>query len=503
MKQGRRSHHQNHGECLKFINVSHPEESKQKNNQDAIRHHVMTRVADSRRKRPQTWTLVLKTPEAHLGDVSSTESRAQDLGIHQNPGSQWNGEVPRALHPYSIFPVDTDSRARQLIQFMHVEGDYLYRPFRNEWWAMAVVDCTAFYLSLANAALFFHQRTLNKGSEYSDFEESSKYLSLCLNQVTTRLNQGPDNVGEGVITTVLGFLCHDSTTGRWDRYAMHMDGLQNILRLRGDFHRLKSTIVMFVSWFDVLGSSMFDKKPRFPMPPGFATSTFHQVVLSTSLQGLVLRLSRGSDEDANIAIALQAGGQVAMFVNQNAHSPRFWKDGAAAARRITPVMHLLLSLPRPAEFDAAGNMSPKNTLLELVRLALLIMSTRLKKAFSLVSDELDTFLERFSILVRNAPCVDNRFPELSLWASIIVASMERSDPWRKVHVGAISTLMGSMGIQSGEDAVVCAKQLVWLDALMDSGSIHLQSEINSAGPSSPAPQKAPHFIEPVAPLHAA
>jgi hypothetical protein len=74
---------------------------------------------------------------------------------------------------------------------------------------MAVVDCTAFYLSLANAALFFNQMTLHKGSEHSDFEESSKYLSLCLNQVADRLKQGSDSVSEGVITTVLGFLCHD------------------------------------------------------------------------------------------------------------------------------------------------------------------------------------------------------------------------------------------------------------------------------------------------------
>jgi hypothetical protein len=83
----------------------------------------MARVADSRRKRPQTWTLVLKTTEPHPRDGPSTESLIHDLGMHQSSGSQWSEEVPRALHPYSIFPVDTDSRARQLIHFsMYLHG---------------------------------------------------------------------------------------------------------------------------------------------------------------------------------------------------------------------------------------------------------------------------------------------------------------------------------------------------------------------------------------------
>ncbi len=74
---------------------------------------------------------------------------------------------------------------------------------------MAVVDCTAFYLSLANAALFFHQITGGKGLEYSDSEESSHYLSLCLKQLGQRIEQESERASQGVITTILGFLCHD------------------------------------------------------------------------------------------------------------------------------------------------------------------------------------------------------------------------------------------------------------------------------------------------------
>jgi hypothetical protein len=74
---------------------------------------------------------------------------------------------------------------------------------------MAVCDSTAFYLSLANATVFFNQITLGKGSDYSDFKESSKYLGLCLNQMTERLRTELNNISDGIVTTVLGFLCHD------------------------------------------------------------------------------------------------------------------------------------------------------------------------------------------------------------------------------------------------------------------------------------------------------
>jgi hypothetical protein len=43
---------------------------------------------------------------------------------------------------------------------------------------------------------------------------------------------------------------------------MHMDGLQNILQLRGDFQCLKSTVAMFVSWYvsPSIGSSISNRQ---------------------------------------------------------------------------------------------------------------------------------------------------------------------------------------------------------------------------------------------------
>ncbi|KAJ9610418.1 hypothetical protein H2200_005195 [Cladophialophora chaetospira] len=324
---------------------------------------------------------------------------------------------------------------------------------------MAVTDSTAFYLALANAAVFFNQITLGKGSEHSDFEESAKYVGICLSQITARLKRELNNISEGVVVTVLGFLCHDSTVGRWDRFAMHMNGLQNMLRLRGDFKRHDSIIAMFASCLN--------------------DSSLPQGVLSPPLQRLVLRLSHRSYAYAQIATALEASARLADCVNENAHNAEFWKDAATTAKLMTPITHLLLSMPRLSDCNAASSEYPGLLHAELSRLAMLMLLARLKQAFSLISEETRALGNHYSTLIHTAPCFDDRFSELALWAHITVAIVEQAQS-RKMHVDAISMMMKTLGIQNSGEAIQRAKRLVWIDVLMEPGVAPLEVEVERA-----------------------
>lgn len=92
---------------------------------------------------------------------------------------------------------------------MHGKAGSLYRPFGMEWFASAIADRCSFYLCLANGAMFYHQMIEGGSYEYSAYDESAKYFSHCIGLVAQRLGRRDDGVSEGVITTVLGFLCHD------------------------------------------------------------------------------------------------------------------------------------------------------------------------------------------------------------------------------------------------------------------------------------------------------
>lgn len=74
---------------------------------------------------------------------------------------------------------------------------------------MAMIDTSAYYISLANAALYMNRMIHNGGLEYSDSPESSDYYSTCVNTMSQRLSSLEESTSEGIITTILGFQCHD------------------------------------------------------------------------------------------------------------------------------------------------------------------------------------------------------------------------------------------------------------------------------------------------------
>jgi len=123
---------------------------------------------------------------------------------------------------------------------------------------MALLDPSSYYLCLANAALFMDQHVTRRTSlEYTDSVESTKYYSKCLTQVTRQLACQSQSISEGVITTVLGFVCHSFSTGKWDRCEMHMQGLERIIRLRGGFRGLGDFFPLFASWYVPIAATRF------------------------------------------------------------------------------------------------------------------------------------------------------------------------------------------------------------------------------------------------------
>lgn len=74
---------------------------------------------------------------------------------------------------------------------------------------MAVIDTSAYYISLANASLYMNRIRYQGGLEYSDCPESSDYYRTRLTTMSKRLEANTERSSEGVITTILGFLSHD------------------------------------------------------------------------------------------------------------------------------------------------------------------------------------------------------------------------------------------------------------------------------------------------------
>ncbi|PYH49691.1 uncharacterized protein BP01DRAFT_419836 [Aspergillus saccharolyticus JOP 1030-1] len=242
-----------------FVNISRPDEIKAASTQRTIRRWVMRDIGRSRRtqRKPQTWTLSL-TPSIHPSTALISSA---------NPA-----RIPASIDPCNatFYPTQLDDRGLQLMHFMTSDKDYVFRPFRSVWFSMALTDPSATFVALANAAMFLDQRLRAQEFSYETSSECLAYYGRCVQQVRGRLGNVKESLGEGVITAILGLICHDLYVGMCDRWNTHFQGLERIIRLRGGYDGLGVNVALFAFWLDIVGSVAVDTPPRMPKPPGLA-----------------------------------------------------------------------------------------------------------------------------------------------------------------------------------------------------------------------------------------
>lgn len=185
-----------------FVNVSHPDEIRDKRTQRLVRRQAMREIGKSRRKptREPTWTFALRA-------ICTTPSPSASLNLGSEP-VEMNPRARELVHFSIATPHGRFAGSNERIA-VHADADYSYRPFRKIWFSMALRDGSAFTLCLANASMFREEARHPASFRYEACEEALTYYGCCVRQVTERLSDPTDCTSEGVITTILGLICHD------------------------------------------------------------------------------------------------------------------------------------------------------------------------------------------------------------------------------------------------------------------------------------------------------
>ncbi|CAH0044389.1 unnamed protein product [Clonostachys solani] len=445
-------------DTFSFIHVSHPDGFKDKDTQNKIRRHAMGAAGQLRLKPRRNPTISVDIPPNTTVNTGQSQQ-----SLFQSPQQQ----IMPQIAFLGTYPVETSTRARQLIHFMQVAGNLRFIPFRYESYSLATADPAAFYLYLANAA-FLHNHLTQKESN----QESSKYLGVCLSQVIARLEKEAPRVSPGLMYTMLGLACHETHLGNWDRRAVHLDGLERAVKARGGLESLDQMISLLIFWFDVVESSSRDSIPKYAIPPHLRVELSPKGTVSYPLTNIIERLTRSGNHE--IAGALKSFGILVDFVGHKAHDDEFWESSSQGASLITPISHSLLSMPRGIigrNDDTSGDYS-----IEMARIALLIILARLKQSFSFPSDELIYLQERFRMLLY---CHSgSEFPDLELWCVVYVALIDSA------HMGAyvsyIDNLAEKLGIEGPEEVFELARNIIFADRIipLDVGAI--VSSLNTA-----------------------
>ncbi|KAI2618762.1 hypothetical protein GGR54DRAFT_141823 [Hypoxylon sp. NC1633] len=470
---------------FEFVNVNNPGDVKQHSTK--IRRHVMKDIGKARRKprANRTGQVILG---ARAGDEAEGSGSAQALAC-PNPMRD------RTLHTTS-YPVEIDERRLDLLRFMVDEARYTYRPFRFPWLSMGLSDEAAWHITMANATLFREGGPGSKKTEFSVSTEAMKWYTMSLTSTAKRLADPNESGSEGLIIAITGFVCHDTSVGNFDRFGIHMDGLQRMIEKRGGLDTLSSPFLrMMICWYDLIEATYFNTSPRFGVLEdsiaGFDTGDDAEY-----LEHLLESWDGNCPALGDIMSALKATAAVASYINRRADEAEFWTDDVTAARLLSPAFHEILSLEgRPLPNDTSDPQYAGTAAREAFRRAALVFLAAIKMRMGAGAYEMDRHLDAFR-QISQLPLVDwGVVPELNLWAHVISAMQEES-PNRAWHVLTIVSIMDTMGLESSRQAIDTARGIIWVDAIDEGKSEKLCHEIHAYIEARKSPQQEAELVDP-------
>ncbi|KAJ5814881.1 hypothetical protein N7474_006658 [Penicillium riverlandense] len=436
---------------LKFVNLSHPDDVRQqKEVRTEIRRHVMKDIGQ-RRRRPRRKEI---TPQA-------TPTSSSELGSYED--SQLRGAIVKSFSPnrslamLGNFPVKADMRVLELMHFSP------YQPFRSVWIEVALCDPGAFHVTLGNAADYLNKingnDSPNKSPEVLSHYKDSTVL------LRRRLNSFEEGISEGAIANILAHVCLAMRHCDWDGWSVHMNGLSLIAKLRGGFANVGHRMSLLILLYDLAGAMIFDSRPRFYLPTNLAgTSNRSLRGVPPRLQGLLIQFI--SPTIAPAGEALRMISSIADVINTNSHSTTFWQRDIDAISLIGPCIHFLLSMPRlPTGFETMANLEDLIAR-EMVRLACLMLMSKLKELFAISASERVELQARVAeFMSQSVKILGKRYSELKSWALVTVALLQHRDG-RGVYMREIHEEMRTMDIPTPSDMLDIARDIVWIDILL-------------------------------------
>ncbi|KAF5549998.1 hypothetical protein FMEXI_4004 [Fusarium mexicanum] len=411
-------------EDLTFINLSHPDDNRKRAVQQRIRSHVMTKAGDRRRKKPRRVVIPLE-----VVDEEEAATRGLRRVVETTRVLQASSVFAPSLLPnsFQLPAVGSNQRERELIGFMMAEGDRDYRPFRATWFHFALSDTTAFSLSLATAALYWNNAERLSRAFESD-SESMKYYFKSVKELSRRLDNKTDYLSGGVIASTIGLICYDTYIGNWSRYAMHMDGLERISTLRHGFGGLGSNISLITFWLDLVGAAVLNSRPRFPVPDSMLQFRANDSDLSCSLQILLLRVEETYTDLLSLFDGLRLLGSLVATVNRRGDSIDFWRHEVEIVTMLGTVSHHLLSMPSLPELSNMRSDDGPVIVQEMVRLAGLMILSKLKRLASHNYSDMPRLQQRFLALLDLPRLqISWELQQLRTWAFVIGISLAEAE----------------------------------------------------------------------------
>ncbi|KAE9372193.1 hypothetical protein N431DRAFT_375200 [Stipitochalara longipes BDJ] len=440
------------------------------------RNHQNTDNTDSTIEVPH---IAATAPDSSYGSVSDGEDASQTvphlqgdlhdilkqaIGWHQasafSPGIDrlWTGR----MDPFVRYPVELNDRTRELVDLAFDDRYVNVGPFRDACLPVGMMDPAAFHQVLSNALLNISCRRTETSPETND---CIKHHALAVKSVNERITDPNFTISDGFIGAIIGFACYYSYTGNQAAWRMHLQGIEEIIRLRGGIHTLDNNKVvrMLLGWSDIGGCSIEDAPPIFPLPlqllpdqnalrpcPQISHQAFH--VFHSWITKFPNHL--GTLDVLRFVSRFSSHLKVEA-VNTNR---KIFSDGDFGTGYLFPLLHQCLSLPRynpdVTEIDGA--------ILQATRLACTLFLAELKRMFGInaVNSTLQT--QKLRGYLESSKGHWGELHILRLWC-FAMGGIESIGPLQDWYAQELRVEGAMRGLYSWKDIEIEVKSIIWFD----------------------------------------
>jgi len=183
-----------------------------------------------------------KSGESSGGDFVSAPYLAQAGGFEVPQARSLTPVLPSPgtilgagrVDPFGKYPIRMSHDELSLLDQVNTGTEPIFRTFRESWLPTAMRDPATFHQFLANVSLNVYHiqgRTRNR-------TVSAQHHAIALRTVNIALSDPARNTAEGVIASIVTFVCYCVTLNDLAGFDVHIEGLANIIRLRGGLQTL-------------------------------------------------------------------------------------------------------------------------------------------------------------------------------------------------------------------------------------------------------------------------
>jgi hypothetical protein len=220
-------------------------------------------------------------------------------------------------------------------------------------------------------------------------------------------------------------------------------------------------------------SLAIDGPPRFQLPKDLIQD-FHDPHRFIGLDSTIAAWNVEFADQTDITTVLSDIAKMAQFINDTSESALLWRDIWFMAQRFMPVFRQLLSLPR----DLLDQLDLKSDIVirEVLRLTCILLLSLMNRRFAIIPDGVAMYKDRIPKLLANNPVDWSPFSNLHLWV-LIIAGLVAVGAERAWLVGEISKSMDHLGLNTWNEAFSIAKEMIWVDDLLNDDAKILGAEI--------------------------